>query len=156
MSAPPRARQAAIAAAPVVFVLLWSTGFVGAKYGLPYAEPFTFLALRLGLAGALLAVLALLTRSAPPATRAQAGSAAVAGLLLHAGYLGGVFFAISRGLPASVAAVVVSLQPVLTAALATRLLASGWWPCSGSGWCWASAASGWCWRRAWRARPGRR
>ncbi len=122
MSAPPRARQAAIAAAPVVFVLLWSTGFVGAKYGLPYAEPFTFLALRLGLAGALLAVLALLTRSAPPATRAQAGSAAVAGLLLHAGYLGGVFFAISRGLPASVAAVVVSLQPVLTAALATRLL----------------------------------
>jgi drug/metabolite transporter (DMT)-like permease len=122
VSAPPRARQAAIAAAPVVFVLLWSTGFVGAKYGLPYAEPFTFLALRLGLAGALLAVLALLTRSAPPATRAQAGSAAVAGLLLHAGYLGGVFFAISRGLPASVAAVVVSLQPVLTAALATRLL----------------------------------
>jgi drug/metabolite transporter (DMT)-like permease len=122
VSGPPRARQAAIGAAPVVFVLVWSTGFVGAKYGLPYAEPFTFLALRLGLAGALLAVLAALTRSALPSTRGQTGQAAVAGLLLHAGYLGGVFFAISRGLPASVAAVVVSLQPVLTAALASRLL----------------------------------
>jgi drug/metabolite transporter (DMT)-like permease len=122
VSAPPRVRRTAIAAAPVVFVLLWSTGFVGAKYGLPYAEPFTFLAVRLGLAGALLAVLTVLTRSSWPSTRAQAGRAAIAGLLLHAGYLGGVFFAISRGLPASVAAVVVSLQPVLTAALASRLL----------------------------------
>jgi drug/metabolite transporter (DMT)-like permease len=122
VSAPPGVRRLAVGAAPVVFVLVWSTGFVGAKYGLPYAEPFTFLALRLGLAGALLAVLAVLTRSALPATRGQAGRAAVAGLLLHAGYLGGVFFAVSRGLPASVAAVVVSLQPVLTAALATRLL----------------------------------
>jgi drug/metabolite transporter (DMT)-like permease len=122
VSGPTRVRRAAIAAAPVVFVLLWSTGFVGAKYGLPYAEPFTFLALRLGLAGALLAGLALLARSALPSDRAQTGRAAVAGLLLHACYLGGVFFAISRGLPASVAAVVVSLQPVLTAALASRFL----------------------------------
>jgi drug/metabolite transporter (DMT)-like permease len=119
---PPRARRAATAAAPAVFVLLWSTGFVGARYGLPYAEPFTFLALRLALAGVLLAVLAVLTRSAFPVSRGQYGRAAVAGLLLHAGYLGGVFFAISRGLPASVTAVVVSLQPVVTAALATRLL----------------------------------
>ena len=117
-----RLRGVAITAAPVVFVLLWSTGFVGAKYGLPYAEPFTFLALRLALAGALLAALAAVLRAAWPTGRAQAGRAGVAGLLLHAGYLGGVFFAIDSGLPASVAAVVVSLQPVLTAALATRLL----------------------------------
>ncbi|SDY34928.1 EamA-like transporter family protein [Modestobacter sp. DSM 44400] len=122
MSASGRIRRAATAAAPVVFVLVWSTGFVGAKYGLPYAEPFTFLALRLGLAGMLLAALAVTTRSGRPAGRGQYGRAAVAGLLLHAGYLGGVFSAISLGLPASVAAVVVSLQPVLTAALATRLL----------------------------------
>ncbi len=122
MSAPARVRGAAISAAPVVFVLLWSTGFVGAKYGLPYAEPFTFLALRLAMAGVLLAVRAAATRSAWPSNRQQAGRAGVAGLLLHAGYLGGVFFAIDSGLPASVAAVVVSLQPVLTAALATRLL----------------------------------
>jgi drug/metabolite transporter (DMT)-like permease len=114
-------RGVAITVAPVVFVLVWSTGFVGAKYGLPYAEPFTFLALRLALAGALLAGLAVVLRAGLP-TRAQTGRAGVAGLLLHAGYLGGVFFAIDSGLPASVAAVVVSLQPVLTAALATRLL----------------------------------
>ncbi|MCW2535817.1 MAG: putative rane protein of unknown function [Modestobacter sp.] len=115
-------RGAAIAAAPVAFVLLWSTGFVGAQYGLPYAQPFTFLALRLALAGVLLAGLAAVTRSGRPASRAQVGRAGVTGLLMHAGYLGGVFFAIASGLPASVAAVVVSLQPVLTAALATRLL----------------------------------
>jgi drug/metabolite transporter (DMT)-like permease len=122
MSAPTRVRGAALAAAPGVFVLLWSTGFVGAKYGLPYAEPFTFLALRLALAGTLLAALTAVTRSAWPAGRRQVGRAGVAGLLLHAGYLGGVFFAISQGLPSSVTAVVVSLQPVLTAALASRLL----------------------------------
>jgi drug/metabolite transporter (DMT)-like permease len=115
-------RRAAVAAAPVVFVLLWSTGFVGAKYGLPYAEPFTFLALRLALAGVLLAGLALALPAGRPPSRAQVGRAGVAGLLLHAGYLGGVFSAIATGLPASVAAVVVSLQPVLTASLASRVL----------------------------------
>lgn len=112
----------AVAAAPLVFVLLWSTGFVGAKFGLPYAEPFTFLAVRLGIASVLMAGLATVTHSPRPASRAQYRRAATVGLLLHAGYLGGVFFAISERLPASVAAVVVSLQPVLTAALATRLL----------------------------------
>jgi drug/metabolite transporter (DMT)-like permease len=122
VSGPTRVRGAAISLAPVAFVLLWSTGFVGAKYGLPYAEPFTFLALRLALAGALLAALTGVLRAAWPAGRAQVGRAGVAGLLLHAGYLGGVFFAIDSGLPAGVAAVVTSLQPVLTAALATRLL----------------------------------
>ena len=107
-------------AAPVVFVLLWSTGFVGAKYGLPYAEPFTFLALRLAIAAALLGAAAAVTSGR--LSRAQLGRAAVSGLLLHATYLGGVFWAISRGTPAGVSAVVVSLQPVLVAALAVRLL----------------------------------
>jgi drug/metabolite transporter (DMT)-like permease len=107
---------------PAVFVLLWSTGFVGAKYGLPYAPPFAFLALRLGIAAALLALIALVLRSARPAPAAQYGHAAVVGVLLHAGYLGGVFYAISVGVPAGVSAVVVSLQPVLTAVLAGRLL----------------------------------
>lgn len=106
---------------PVVFVLLWSTGFVGAKYGLPYAEPFTFLAVRMVIAASLLAGLAVLTRAAAP-TGSQWRVASVAGLALHAGYLGGVFFAISRGVPAGVSAVVVSMQPVLVAALASRLL----------------------------------
>lgn len=106
--------------APAVFVLLWSTGFVGAKYGLPYAEPFTFLALRLLIASGLLAVAALATRSR--IDRVHSGRAAVSGLLLHAAYLGGVFWAISRGTPAGVSAVIVSLQPVLVALLAYRLL----------------------------------
>jgi drug/metabolite transporter (DMT)-like permease len=106
--------------APAVFVLLWSTGFVGAKYGLPDAEPFTFLALRLLIASALLAGAALATRSR--IDRRSAGRAAVSGLLLHATYLGGVFWAIAHGTPAGVSAVVVSVQPVLVAALARPLL----------------------------------
>jgi drug/metabolite transporter (DMT)-like permease len=107
---------------PALFVLLWSTGFVGAKYGLPYAPPFTFLALRLAVAALLLTALAAALRSPPITSRAQYGRAGVAGLLLHAGYLGGTFYGISRGIPAGVAAVVVSLQPVLTAVLAARVL----------------------------------
>lgn len=107
---------------PILFVLLWSTGFVGARYGLPYAEPFTFLAARLGVAALLLAALALAVRSARPRSGAQLRHAAVAGVLLHAGYLGGVFSGIAVGVPAGVAAVVVSLQPVLVAVLAAPLL----------------------------------
>ena len=109
-------------AAPAVFVLLWSTGFVGAKYGLPYAQPFTFLAIRLFLASALLALLALVLRTPAPRGRTQWGRSAVTGVLLHAAYLGGVFWAISRGFPAGVSSVVVSLQPVLVAALAGTVL----------------------------------
>jgi drug/metabolite transporter (DMT)-like permease len=105
-----------------LFVVLWSTGFVGAKYGLPYAPPFTFLALRLAVAAALLALLAVALRSEPMTSRSQYGRASVVGLLLHAGYLGGVFYGISLGVPAGVSAVIVSLQPVLTAVLATRVL----------------------------------
>lgn len=111
----------ALTAAPAIFVLLWSTGFVGAKYGLPYAPPFTFLALRLAVAAVLLGVLALLLRGARP-TRAQVGRSVLTGVLLHAGYLGGVFWAISRGFPAGVSSVVVSLQPVLVAVLAGTVL----------------------------------
>jgi drug/metabolite transporter (DMT)-like permease len=119
----PASRQGSLGAvAPGLFVLLWSTGFVGARYGLPYAEPFTFLAIRLAIAGALLAAIAAATRAAWPRTRTQWRHAAVAGLLLHAGYLGGVFTAIHLGVPAGIAAVIVSLQPVLTSALVARLL----------------------------------
>lgn len=107
---------------PAVFVLLWSTGFVGAKYGLPYADPFPFLALRLALAAGLLGLLTAGSRSALPQSRAQYGHAALVGVLLHACYLGGVFTGISLGVPAGVAAVITSLQPVLTAVLAVRML----------------------------------
>lgn len=103
-----------------MFVLLWSTGFVGAKYGLPYAEPFTFLAIRLAIAGALLGCAAALSGNA--ISRKQAARSAVSGLLLHVAYLGGVFWAISRGTPAGVSSVIVSLQPVFVAVLAASLL----------------------------------
>ncbi len=107
---------------PVLFVLLWSTGFIGAKLGLPYAEPFTFLGIRMVIATALLAVFALATRAPWPASPAQAGHQAVAGLLVHGAYLGGVFLAISTGMSPGIAALIVGLQPLLTAALAGPLL----------------------------------
>ncbi|GIW33900.1 DMT family transporter [Meiothermus sp.] len=108
--------------APILFVLLWSTGFVGAKLGLPYAEPFTFLWVRMLLVVGLLAGLAGLVRSPWPKGWALNLHIGVSGLLLHAGYLGGVFFAISRGLPAGLSALIVGLQPILTAVLAQFLL----------------------------------
>jgi drug/metabolite transporter (DMT)-like permease len=107
---------------PVVFVLLWSTGFVGAKFGLPYAEPFTLLAIRMGLSTALLAVLVLALRTPRLNSRTQMRRSAVIGALLHGCYLGGVFFAIDNGLPAGVSAVVIGLQPILVAVIAVPLL----------------------------------
>ncbi|MBF3217658.1 EamA/RhaT family transporter, partial [Pseudomonas aeruginosa] len=74
---------------PLLFVLLWSTGFLGAKFGLPYAEPFTFLAIRLLLAAALLAAFALLSGAHWTGSARLAGHVAVAGLLVHGLYLGG-------------------------------------------------------------------
>jgi drug/metabolite transporter (DMT)-like permease len=107
--------------APVLFVLLWSTGYIGAKFGLPYAEPFTFLSIRLLLAMFALLLLALILRERLP-SMTQAFHAVIAGLLLHAGYLGGVFFGIKLGVPAGLSAIIVNLQPVLTSSLAARAL----------------------------------
>ena len=107
---------------PFLFVLLWSTGFIGAKLGLPHAEPFTFLAIRMLIATALLAVLAFATAAPWPRTPAEAARIALAGLLNQAGYLGGVFYAIGTGLPAGITALIVGFQPLLTAALAGPLL----------------------------------
>lgn len=107
---------------PVAFVLLWSTGFIGAKFGLPYAEPMTFLAVRMVIVTALLGLAALVMRAPWPASWAMAGHIAVAGLLVHGVYLGGVFAAIASGLPAGTSALVVGLQPILTAVLVGPLL----------------------------------
>jgi len=108
--------------APIVFVLLWSTGFVGAKYALPYADPFILLAARVLIASLLLFTVAAVVKS-PISIGADAiKKSAVIGIFLHAAYLGGVFFAISRGLPAGVAAVITSLQPVLVSVLAVKFL----------------------------------
>src|SRR3954466_5033696 len=83
---------------PAVFVFLWATGFIGAKLGLPYAEPATFLTLRFGLVLAFLLPLCWLSQAPWPSAR-QAVHMGVAGVLLQAGYLGGVFAAIHQGMP---------------------------------------------------------
>ncbi|QJE73966.1 DMT family transporter [Aerophototrophica crusticola] len=108
--------------APALFVLLWSTGFIGGKLGLPYAEPLTFLLVRMVLVAALLGGVALAVRAPWPKSRGEAGRIALAGLLVHGTYLGGVFTALEHGLPAGTVALVVGLQPLLTAAVAGPLL----------------------------------
>lgn len=100
---------------PLLFVVLWSTGFIGAKLGLPHAEPLTLLSLRYAAVLLLMGAVALLTRAPWPRTPRACAHIAVSGLLVHAVYLGGVFTAIRLGLPAGVTALVVGLQPVLTA-----------------------------------------
>jgi len=109
------------AALPGVFVVLWSSGFVAGKFGMPYAGPFTFLEIRYAIVVALLTLVAIATR-APWPRRDKIPAIAVAGLLVQAGYLGGVFAAVSLGVEAGVSALIAGLQPVLTAALAGPLL----------------------------------
>jgi drug/metabolite transporter (DMT)-like permease len=111
----------AVFAAPGVFVVLWASGFVGAKLGLGYAEPLTFLALRMVAAIALIGVVTLVTRPKWPGPSGIMHSA-ITGSLIHGLYLGGVFVAIENGLSAGMIALVVSLQPVLTSTLANRWL----------------------------------
>ena len=108
--------------APALFVLLWSTGFVGAKYGLPYADPFVFLSVRILLAAALLFALAKLMKMPVRIGSTAVVRSGLIGFFLHACYLGGVFYSIAQGLPAGVAAVVTSLQPVLVSVLAVKVL----------------------------------
>ena len=108
--------------APALFVLLWSTGFVGAKYGLPYADPFVFLSVRILLAAALLFALAKLMKMPIRIGSTAVVRSGLIGFFLHACYLGGVFYSIAQGLPAGVAAVVTSLQPVLVSVLAVKVL----------------------------------
>ena len=108
--------------APVLFVLLWSTGFVGAKYGLPYADPFIFLSVRVLIAALILFVIVALMKSPIAIGTSAITRSSLIGFFLHACYLGGVFYSISKGLPAGVAAVVTSLQPVLVSLLAVKVL----------------------------------
>jgi drug/metabolite transporter (DMT)-like permease len=109
-------------AIPGLFVLLWSSGFIGAKLGLPYCGPLTFLSLRYACVVLLMLPVCLLARAAWPATRLEAGHVMVAGALIQAGYLGGVFVAMSLGMPAGVAALIIGLQPILTAFLSGHMV----------------------------------
>lgn len=104
------------------FVALWGTGFVGAKYGLPWSGPFDFLAIRFAIVATLMLSLAMLTRAPWPRSAREAGHIAIAGLLLHALYLGGVFAGIDAGVPAGTTALIVGTQPVLTAVVVGPVL----------------------------------
>lgn len=110
-----RAARLWLQAMPGLFVLLWSTGFVSAKYGLPYAEPLTFLLMRFALVLTLMLPLSLAMRAVWPKTKAQLAHVAVAGVLMQAGYLSGVFCSIHLGMSAGVSALIVGIQPILTA-----------------------------------------
>ncbi len=111
-----------MAVSPGLFVLLWSTGFIGAKLGLPFAEPLTFLLVRFACVIGLLGTLALILRRPWPQRPEQWFHIAIAGTLLHGGYLSGVFLAIHRGMPAGVVALVVGIQPLLTAFLSASMV----------------------------------
>lgn len=116
-----RLSKLAIALAPVLFVLLWSTGFIGARYGLPYIEPLTFLAVRMAFVVLILGSIALVFRAPWPDAR-EAGHSLAAGLMVHGLYLGGVFTAISQGVPAGISALIPGLQPILTSTIANRFM----------------------------------
>lgn len=121
---PVAARNSFLSPVALFFVVLWSTGFIVAKFGLPYAPPLTFLVLRCG--GVVLVLLPLVLALRAPWPE-RPGRLAVAGLLLQAGYLGGVWSAIKLGLPAGVTALIVGMQPIVTAVLAP-LIGEQVWP----------------------------
>ncbi len=116
-----RLTQVAIAAAPVLFVLLWSTGFIGARYGLPYIEPLTFLAVRMVFVVIIMAAIALIAGARWP-HGGEIGHSLMAGSMVHGLYLGGVFTAISQGVPAGISALIPGLQPILTSTIANRFM----------------------------------
>lgn len=103
------------------FVLLWSTGFIVAKLAAPHAPPLTFLLWRFACVVLLLAPLVVWLRVPLPRTWHGWAHAAIAGILLQAVYLGGVWFAIARGMPAGVSALIVGVQPILTAVLVASI-----------------------------------
>jgi drug/metabolite transporter (DMT)-like permease len=110
-----------IALAPALFVVLWATGFVVARLSADHVEPLTFLSIRFPIAGILFLGIALYQSAAWPNMK-QAMHAGVAGALLHGGYLGAIYWAVAHGMPAGVSALIVGLQPLMTAFLAAALL----------------------------------
>ena len=115
----PGASDRWLAAMPGVFVLIWSTGFVVARYGMPHAPPFTFLAARFFLSMLCLGLWARLAGAAWPSGRAQWRHLAITGLLMQAGYLGGVWAAVRWGIGAGTVSLIVGLQPLLTSVWVT-------------------------------------
>jgi drug/metabolite transporter (DMT)-like permease len=116
-----RLESIAARAAPAIFVLLWSTGFVGTKYVLAGAEPLTYLAVRMGLVAVLMALIVAIWRPKWP-DRTGVMHSAIAGLLVHGFYLGGTAVAIFHSVPAGLSALIPGLQPILMSTLANRWL----------------------------------
>lgn len=106
----------------LIFIFLWSTGFIGAKYILPYAEPFVFLTIRYFFATLILIAIAKLLKKSLRLSKQQFKQSVIVSVFLHVIYIGGVFYAISIQIPAGVTAVIVSLQPILVSAFAIPLL----------------------------------
>lgn len=117
-----RLQAAWIAAMPALFVFLWATGFIGGKFGLPYAEPFTFLGFRFSIVLALFVGISLITRAPWPDDPRLIAHIAFSGVLVHAVYVGGVFSSLKLGLSTGVSALIVGMQPVLTAVIAVWFL----------------------------------
>ena len=111
-----------IAAMPVAFVFLWSTGFIGAKYGIPYAEPFTFLGIRFTVVIGLMPLICLVTKAPWPKSVKATIHIVIAGTLVNRVYLGGVFSSVKVGFSAGISALVTGSQPILTAILARHVL----------------------------------
>lgn len=108
--------------APGIFVVLWATGFIAGKAGLPFAPPLTFLSLRFAAVTALMLAVVALVRAPWPRSWTAVAHIAVVGLLMHGAYLGGVFTSLDHGLPAGISALVVGVQPLLTATVVGPLL----------------------------------
>ncbi|WP_342358663.1 DMT family transporter [Terrarubrum flagellatum] len=116
------ARDLFTRATPILFVLIWSTGWISAGYAALYADPLAFLLVRHSLAALALAVLALMARSPWPTRPRLIVHAIVAGVLLNGLYLAGVWWAVRHGVPAGLSGVIAALQPIFTAALAPLIL----------------------------------
>lgn len=122
MAVEPLSAQRAPAVVPILFVVLWSTGWIVARYAAEYCDPITFLSIRYALAAVALLAIVLVRRSPWPRSPAQAGHAMVSGVLIHAIYLGAVYWAVSKGVPASISALLSAIQPILSVVLAPILL----------------------------------
>jgi drug/metabolite transporter (DMT)-like permease len=126
-------------AAPAIFVVLWSTGFIATKYVLNSAEPLTYLTIRMAVVVVMMAVIVVVARPVWPG-RSGIFHSVVAGILVHGFYLGGTAVAIAHTIPAGLSALIPGLQPILTSTLAIAGLASASRPCNGRDFCSGSPA----------------
>ena len=120
-------QDALVRAMPAVFVLIWSTGFIVARYGMPHSPPMKFLAMRYFLSILCFIAWAVLSRARPPAGRRQVAHLAVTGVLMHAGYLGGVWAAVKLGMGPAVPGDTGSRSTVLVSSSGNCAAASGEW-----------------------------